>query len=101
MSSAREQEIGRTVRRLRRAVDLSQAALADALTSHGVPFSQQTVLKVEKGTRPLKLVEAQAIADVVGGTIDDLLDGDNESAAREALHAAEAKVAAISRELHE
>lgn len=37
---------------------MSQAELARRLAASGLPFRQQTVLKVEKGSRPLRLDEA-------------------------------------------
>lgn len=64
--------VGQNLQLLRKAAGLSQADLAEHLSARGYPFAQQTVLKVEKGTRPLKLDEAAQIADVVGVTISDL-----------------------------
>jgi hypothetical protein len=44
---------------------MSQADLASQLTERGLSFQQPTVLKVERGSRPLKFEEACAIADIL------------------------------------
>lgn len=58
--------VGWNLRRFRNDAGLSQADLATALAVRGFPFQQPTVLKVERGSRPLKLDEAYAIAEVLG-----------------------------------
>ncbi len=60
---------GANIRRLRTALGMSQTELANYL---GETFRQQTVLKVEQGTRPLKLAEAAAIAEVFHVRVEDL-----------------------------
>lgn len=64
MSSPQEMDerIAENVRRFRTAAGLSQAQLAEALSEYGYTFQQQTILKIEKGDRPLKFAEALAIA---------------------------------------
>jgi transcriptional regulator with XRE-family HTH domain len=57
--------VGRNLQRFRKAADLSQADLAEMLSGRGLPFQQQTILKVEKGTRPLRFEEALAIAQIL------------------------------------
>lgn len=54
--------IGENVAKLRQQADLSQADLARAMTHAGWTWHQQTVLKVEKGHRPLRLAEAVTLA---------------------------------------
>jgi hypothetical protein len=44
---------------------MTQAQLAYELTERGFPFQQQTILKVEKGSRPLRFEEAQAVAEIL------------------------------------
>lgn len=44
---------------------MTQADLAEAMSKRGWAFHQQTVLKVEKGTRPLKLAEALSVAEIL------------------------------------
>lgn len=57
--------IGENLATLRQQADLSQADLAKAMTRAGWTWHQQTVLKVEKGHRPLRLAEALALADAL------------------------------------
>jgi Helix-turn-helix len=49
-----------------RAAKMSQTELARQLQERGLPFHQQTVQRVEKGERPLRLNEAYAIAEILG-----------------------------------
>jgi transcriptional regulator with XRE-family HTH domain len=49
----------------RKAKGYSQSDMARLLEDRGLPFQQQTILKIEKGSRPLKLEEAYMIADVL------------------------------------
>ena len=58
--------IAANVRRFRTAAGMTQAQLADALEPQGFSFQQQTILKIEKGDRPLKFTEALAISHVLG-----------------------------------
>jgi len=67
------ERVGANVQRFRKAAGLSQADLAHALSQRGASFQQQTVLKVEKGSRPLKLDEAVLIADILKMPVFDLL----------------------------
>jgi transcriptional regulator with XRE-family HTH domain len=60
------QRVGANLARLRKATALSQADLARELTLRGFPFQQQGILKVEKGSRPLKFEEALAMAAILG-----------------------------------
>jgi len=66
---------GENIRRLRGALGMSQAELAGLL---GATYRQQTVHKVEQGTRPLRLAEAAAIAEVFHVRVDDLYAGEYE-----------------------
>jgi transcriptional regulator with XRE-family HTH domain len=76
------QRVGANLQRLRKAAWWSQADLADQLAARGLPFGQPTVLKVEKGARPLKLEEACAIAETLGVSLAALSQYvDNEQAA--------------------
>jgi transcriptional regulator with XRE-family HTH domain len=55
--------IGANVQRFRTAKKLSQAQLADSMSVRtGQQIAQQTILKIEKGTRPLRYSEAVALA---------------------------------------
>lgn len=59
------QRVGANLQLHRKAKGYSQSDLAELLAHRGLPFQQQTILKVEKGTRPLKLAEAFAIAQIL------------------------------------
>ena len=60
---------GENIRRLREQLGYSQAELARRV---GGGFRQQTIVKIEKGTRPLRLAEAVAVADALSVTVEDL-----------------------------
>jgi transcriptional regulator with XRE-family HTH domain len=59
-------QVGASLQRHRKAAGWSQADIANQLTLRGLSFQQPTVLKVERGSRPLKFEEAVAIADILG-----------------------------------
>jgi transcriptional regulator with XRE-family HTH domain len=59
---------------LRRQHGWSQTELAKKLAAQGLPFHQQTVQRIEQGTRPLRLTEAAYVADTFGLGINQLLD---------------------------
>jgi transcriptional regulator with XRE-family HTH domain len=59
------QRVGANLQLHRKAKGYSQSDLAGLLEQRGLPFQQQTILKVEKGTRPLRLEEASAIAETL------------------------------------
>lgn len=62
-----DQLVGANIRAYRTAIGMSQVELAEALgRSLGERIHQQTVQKIEKGTRPLRFSEAGAIAKVLG-----------------------------------
>ena len=56
-----------------RIVKMTQTELARQLTARGLPFHQQTVQRVEKGERPLRLNEALAIAEILGSDPLDMV----------------------------
>ncbi|GAB2843448.1 helix-turn-helix domain-containing protein [Microbacterium insulae] len=60
---ASDVEIGRNLARIRGA--LSQKDLADAMRARGFRWSQATVWAVEKGERPLRLSEAEAVGRIL------------------------------------
>jgi transcriptional regulator with XRE-family HTH domain len=53
---------GRNVERLRKARGLNQATLARRLTAMGVEARQNTISRIEHGTRPVPIEEAVALA---------------------------------------
>lgn len=63
------------VRRRRELHGLSQSDLAVRLRDdYGLKFHQATIDRIEKGQRPCRLDEVYAIAEVLGTTVDDMLD---------------------------
>ncbi|MCZ2804331.1 helix-turn-helix transcriptional regulator [Modestobacter sp. VKM Ac-2983] len=68
-----DRQVGETVRVFRGA--MSQKALADAMRARfGHPWSQSTVWSIETGARPLRLVEARDLADLLEVQLERLLD---------------------------
>jgi len=61
-----ERLVGLRVRELRAARGWSQEALGRRMTSLGYPMHQTTVAKLEAGTRPLRVSELVALADILG-----------------------------------
>lgn len=61
----RDRIIGENVARVRAAANRSQADVADEMRRKGFKWSQATVWSVEKGERPLRLAEAEALAAVL------------------------------------
>ncbi|WP_221586056.1 helix-turn-helix transcriptional regulator [Microbacterium sp. G2-8] len=59
-----DKQIGQNLARMRG--EMSQKDLADAMREIGFKWSQATVWSVEKGERPLRLTEAEAIARALG-----------------------------------
>ncbi|MGD7707744.1 helix-turn-helix transcriptional regulator [Microlunatus sp. Y2014] len=68
--------VGRTVAKLRKAAGMTQAELAEAVYTH-LGFRQQTIVKIENGSRPLRLEEAESIAFALRVEIKDLLAFDD------------------------
>src|SRR4051794_35884755 len=65
---------GENVGVLRRGSGMTQTELAEAVSERGIPFRQQTIVKIEKGQRPLRLREADAIAAALGVDLAALVD---------------------------
>lgn len=74
----------------------TQAGFASDLEASGGPaMHQQTIQKIESGTRPVKLAEANAIAKLLNMRLDDMLDGVADNVIEEAdkeLEQAQSKV---------
>lgn len=66
-----DERLGEIVQRERKSKGMSQSDLARAMTEAGHPMHQQTVLKIEKGVRPLKLAEALALTDALGMGLEE------------------------------
>lgn len=65
--------IGETIRRERERLGLSQDALADGMVARGFPFHQATVYKIEKSTRPVRVEEAVALAELLNMSLSELV----------------------------
>jgi transcriptional regulator with XRE-family HTH domain len=59
-----ETSFGEKVKQWRRARNWSQEDLAEQLRQQGFEMHQTTVAKIERGTRPLRVAEAAAIATI-------------------------------------
>jgi transcriptional regulator with XRE-family HTH domain len=46
--------------------------LATRLADYGLPLPQQTIVRIEQGSRPLKLEEALAVAEILGVSVNSL-----------------------------
>lgn len=60
-----EEQIGADVATARERAALSQKELASAMTDRGFKWSQATVSQIEKGERPLRLSEADHLAELI------------------------------------
>lgn len=72
-----DEQIGKNVRTFREAKNWSQQELAAAAGRQlGEAIHQQTVLKIEKGSRPLRLTEAEAFARALEVRLEMLSEDD-------------------------
>lgn len=67
--------------------ELSQKDLADRMRERGWKWSQATVWSIEKGERPLRLAEAEDVADILNRPISVLLARDGEAVVHDATRA--------------
>jgi len=80
---------------------VTQAELADAMRKAGFPFHQQTVLKIEQGTRKITLDEAVEISRILDAPLSFLTDDTRVSSIRGLLIAQAEGSTRLYRELHE
>jgi transcriptional regulator with XRE-family HTH domain len=73
-----DEQIGRNLASARG--ELSQKDLASKMRERGFKWSQATVWSIEKGERPLRLSEAQEVADILNRDVDVLLVRDGVAA---------------------
>lgn len=74
-------------RRLARGISLTEFARR-AREDHGLPFHPATVVRIEKGERPLKLHEAATLARMLGTDVAELLSDDQEAESEARLRSA-------------
>lgn len=82
--SITDEQIGKNLSRLRG--EMSQADLADKMRERGYKWSQATVWAVEKGERPLRLTEAQDVANILNVFSHRLTDHDAVSVLEARMH---------------
>ena len=96
MAEERDINVGKNLTRYRGSH--SQQAIADAMRERGWKWSQATMWSIEKGDRPVRLVEAADLAVVLQISIEDLLARPSVAqAARDAIDAAEEVLAAYTK----
>lgn len=72
--------VGENIQRFRKAKGMTQTQLAETLTEFtGQTVHQQTILKIEKGTRPLRYSEARSFADALNVPLEALSEGTETS----------------------
>ncbi|NPC96615.1 hypothetical protein [Nocardioides sp. zg-DK7169] len=98
-----DQSIGRNLQRLRGA--MSQQVLADEMRARGFKWSQATVWAAEKGERPLRVTEASALVDILGGGyvygLGQLVAPDTEAELLAQMRAVKAAYKRLSEQAHE
>lgn len=83
---------------------MNQQELVDTLRQrHDLTWHQSTVTKIESGSRPVRLSEALAVADVLGVELSSLVDrphGGDEAQRQRAIefHARLSQIAEIKRD---
>ncbi|UXM93303.1 helix-turn-helix domain-containing protein [Paenarthrobacter sp. JL.01a] len=68
--------VGAVIQNRRLEQGISQGELADRLRRAGVPWSQGTLSRVELGERPVRLVEAAILAEVLDTELLRLIEGE-------------------------
>lgn len=96
----RDGQTGANVRTFRESLGMSQAQVAEALTAAGVEgMYPQTVLKIEKGQRSLKLHEGVALARVLKVPVELITGDGSDLAALLEIRSALAATRAAQRQL--
>lgn len=67
-----DEELGRRIADLRRARDLRQGDFLELLATRGVKWTQTILSRVEAGKRPLKAIEAFAVAEALRVNVSEL-----------------------------
>ena len=88
-----DQRLAANMRALRERKDMSQAALAAAMSERGIPWHQQTVGRIEAGQQQVRFAEAVELAEVLKTSLDRLTWSTPEANATEFVYAAGTRVA--------
>ncbi|MEE6288634.1 helix-turn-helix transcriptional regulator [Georgenia sp. MJ173] len=94
-TSPPEEHFARALRDALEEHDMSQQALADAMSSRGHRFHQATVYKILRGTRKVTLGEALDIATILGEDLQTMTVPQHESAIRKLMSTSHAALTAI------
>lgn len=65
--------IGKNIRKIRRAKGLGQTELVRLLELKGVPITRECLVKIERGIQHIQVQQLKAIKDELGTTYDELL----------------------------
>lgn len=79
--------------------DLSQTELAKMAAAEGLPFYQQTIQRIENGARPIRLNEAVVLAELLGSSLDEMVQSETAQTARQEMSYAAMKIANYQTEL--
>lgn len=74
-SATPEERFGEAVQSARTQQRISQRKFAELLTERGMPVDASAVSRIESGVRSVRLVEAMAIAEVLGTSLEWLTRG--------------------------
>lgn len=83
--ATRDEQIGQNITRLRG--DNSQQWVADRMRERGWKWAQATVWNLEKGERPLRLAEAEDLAEILRTEISRILESPETLGHEEVLRA--------------
>jgi transcriptional regulator with XRE-family HTH domain len=70
--SSAEIRLGTWVRVARQGLGMSQDVLAERMELYGFKWQQTTVQKTEAATRPIRVNEAAALAEILGASLDEM-----------------------------
>ena len=87
-----DERFGMNVRIMRERKDMSQSALADAMTERGYPWHQQTVGRVEAGRQSVRFGEVEQLAQILKTSMDRFSWGSAEANETEFTYAAGTRV---------
>lgn len=69
-------DFGKRIQEARADLEISQRELAERLAERGLKLDPSAITRIEKGTRPVRVEEAVALAAVLDTRVSELLDED-------------------------